>query len=235
MNPVSDAALVAAGEAAGLDEAATVIDFGCGNGTALILFAGVFGASGTGIDARPDACGTARAAAAEAGCAEAIEIICADAVTYTSPMPADCAVALGASQIWGSVPGAVAALAAATGGTGQILFGERYWKSTAVPPEFAREWPEIQGEYEILTAARNEGYDLAWVWHAPEEEWDRYEAGIWQNCLAWVRSHPGDPRREDILDYVRTIQEEYLAYGREHIGWGLYLLTPAPTDQGIRP
>ena len=134
--------------------------------------------------------------------------------------------ALGASQIWGSVPEALAALAAATGDTGRVLFGERYWKTTVVPPEFAREWPEIQSEYEILAAARNEGYDLAWVWHAPVEEWDRYESGIWHNCLIWVQDHPDDPRSADILDYLRTIQEEYLAFGREHIGWGLYLLTP---------
>jgi SAM-dependent methyltransferase len=226
MNPVTDTALVAAGDAAGLDEAATVIDFGCGNATALILFAGVFGASGTGIEARPDACDTARAVAAEAGCDDAIDIICADAGAYRQEAQADLAVALGASHIWGSIPEALAALAAATGNTGRVLFGERYWKTTVVPPEFAREWPEIQSEYEILTAARNEGYDLAWVWHAPVEEWDRYESAIWHNCLTWVQDHPDDPRSADILDYMRTIQEEYLAFGREHIGWGLYLLTP---------
>jgi len=226
MNPVTDAALVAAGEAAGLDEDTAVIDFGCGNATALILFAGVFGASCTGIEARPDACHTARTTAAEAGSGERITIICTNAREYCPPTPADLAVALGASQIWGSVPEAVAALAAATGNSGRILFGERYWKTTVVPPEFAREWPEIQSEYEILTAARSEGYDLAWVWHAPVEEWDRYESGIWLNCLEWAQDHPDDPRSADILDYLRTIQEEYLAFGREHIGWGLYLLTP---------
>jgi len=226
MNPVTDAALVAAGEAAGLDEAATVIDFGCGNATALTLFAGVFGASGTGIEARPDACDTARAVAAAAGCGDAVAIICTDAREYCPPTPADLVVALGASHIWGDVPEAIAALAAATGGTGRVLFGERYWKTTVVPPEFAREWPEILSEYEILAAARNEGYDLLWAWHAPVEEWDRYESGIWHNCLTWVQDHPDDPRTADILDYLRTIQEEYLAFGREHIGWGLYLLTP---------
>jgi cyclopropane fatty-acyl-phospholipid synthase-like methyltransferase len=53
VNPTSAQKIVRAGEVAGLAPGARVVDFGCGYGEALALWAERFGVSGGGVDVRP--------------------------------------------------------------------------------------------------------------------------------------------------------------------------------------
>src|SRR3972149_11762876 len=60
LNPTSPEKIIAVGRVLGLREGARVIDFGCGVGGVLALWAQHFGVAGTGIDLRPLACERAR-------------------------------------------------------------------------------------------------------------------------------------------------------------------------------
>lgn len=227
MNPVTDSAVLEAGQVAGIGEESLVIDAGAGNGTALILLADTYGCNGYGIDIRDDACRAASAAAAEAGLSEHLEFVCSDATTAPFPEGADLVISLGSADCWGGPDEAIRACAERAGENGSILFGDRVWEGSRAPPEFAREWPEVRTLYELISAGREEGYVPVWVWHATPADWDRYESGIWTYTAAWLREHSGTPEAADLAAYLEAIQDEYILFGREAIGWTMILFRPA--------
>jgi len=228
MNPLSQEKALVLGEVARLSEGTSVIDFGCGNGTILGLWAGNFGIRGTGIEIREEACSNAGELIAGMGLSEKVRFFFADASLYEPEEESyDVAVSFGASQIWGGVPEAISSMKNFIDPEGIIIIGERYWKCDKVAAEFSREWPEIMTEYEILQSARENGFDIIRVIRSSDDEWDDYESSIWENCLRWVATNPDHAEREEVYSYYRRIQDEYLAYGREYIGWAAYILMPS--------
>ena len=82
LNPSTPEKMLKIGEVGGLAPGQRVIDFGCGFGEVLVLWAERFGISGVGIDVRPYACERARRRVAERGLADRIEIACGNAAEY---------------------------------------------------------------------------------------------------------------------------------------------------------
>lgn len=230
MNPVAPERILAMGRAAGLNPASRVIEYGCGNGTILGLWAQEFGISGIGIEIREEFCENAREHLAAIGSANRVEVRCLDATEYDSDgCLFDLAACIGATDIFGGFEPTIAALKKVLAPGAKILIGERYWKHERVPPEFAQAWQDIRTEFDILRSIRENGFELAQISRATPEEWDAYESGIWQNCLSWLHENPGDPDYDEVATYLHALQEEYLGFGREYIGWAMYLL--APTDR----
>ena len=228
MNPFSHEKALLTGEAARLSGEMSVIDFGCGNGTLLGMWGNSFGISGTGIEIREDACSNAGELLAKLGLSARIKVFLADASSYDSEDETfNVAVSLGASQIWGGIAVAIASMKCFLKPDGIIILGDRYWRKDSVATEFSREWPEIMTEYEILQSARENGFDITRVIRSGEEEWDDYESSIWENCLEWMTENPDHPETDEVYNYFLRIQDEYLAYGREYIGWAVYILTPS--------
>lgn len=227
MNPLSREKAVLIGESACLSEGMSVVDFGCGNGTILGIWGSVFGISGTGIEIREEACSSAGEILEELGLSGQIQVFFADASAYEPENESyDVAISFGASQIWGGIEDAICSMKPFLKEDGTIIIGERFWKKDSVAVEFAREWPEIMTEYEILRIARENGFDISRIIRSSEDEWDDYESSIWENCLGWIAENPDHPDIEEVYNYFQKIQEEYMAYGREYIGWGAYILRP---------
>jgi len=232
MNPVKPENILKLCKIAEISEESFVLDAGCGNGTVIAMISENFGSRGTGIEIREEGCSNAVSAIKNTGLEDLVNIYYADASQY-SPEPGeeyDLAIALGTSQIWGGIEGTVSGLGDLIREGGKLIIGERFWRCSSLSPEFSREWPEILTEYEILQICRENGYEIRHVIHSSENEWDDYESAIWGNCLRWLADNPGHPQAEEVQSYLSRIQEEYFAYAREYIGWAMYLLVPAQTD-----
>jgi SAM-dependent methyltransferase len=228
VNPISPDKVVRAGEAAGLKRGSRVVEYGCGYGEVLALWAARFGVSGLGIDFRPKACERARQKMAARNLAARIEIACADAANYpVEPGGYDVAACVGASFIWDGFRSALQQMRLALRPGGRIVIGEPYWRSAAVPPEYSRREAAIHTEFELSQILRAEGYDLEYVVRASQDDWDRYEAGNWQGLVRWLQENPAHPERGEVIAHLRETQDEYLRYGREHFGWALYVLGEA--------
>ena len=226
MNPTTPEKVLAAGRAAGLGKGSRVVEVGCGNGTILAHWGREYGISGLGIDVREDACRRAEEAFRAAGLSSRLSVRCMDARDYASEEPFDCAASIGASHIRGGFSATLDALLDLVHDEGTIVIGDRCWRSDRTPPEFAREWPDVLTGYETLGTARDAGLDIAAVIRADENDWDRYESGIWQSILSWLGNHPDHPDRDLMVDYLRRVQDEYFGYGREYMDWALFVMVP---------
>ncbi|MDR0980462.1 MAG: methyltransferase domain-containing protein [Methanocalculaceae archaeon] len=220
MNPISEEKLLQAGKIAGLGLGKRVLDIGCGNGTALSLWHKAFGITGTGIEVRPASAARARNTLAGAP----IEIRCVDASVLVPKEPYDVVAALGTSFIFGGAEKALAHLAEYADENGSaVLIGDRFWQTDRVLPEFAREWTEVPTAYEFAGTARELGFTLSGMITASSDEWDAYESSIWNSALEYIDLHENEPAADELAAYLEQIQDEYLAYGREYMGWGLFV------------
>ena len=222
MNPTSPERVLAAARLAGIGPDDLVLDLGCGNGSVLALLSGSLGCRGIGIESRPSAVEAARLRIAAAGCGERVEVRCGDAADPADlPGGVTVALCLGSASVFGGVEEAVAALRRLLPPEGRAILGERYWRTERVPPEFARDFADCATEYELLSIAREQGFSLAGIVRSTEAEFDAYEGAIWAACRARLRA---DPEDGTIRDYLDRLQEEYLGYGREYVGWAMYVL-----------
>ena len=222
MNPTTPDRVLAAGRIAGVSADDIVLDFGCGNGTVLALFADEFGCRGLGIDRRPEAILAARALVRSRGLEGRVSFRCDDASRPADPvLDATVALCLGTASAFGGIEGAAAALRASLDDSGRAILGERYWRTERVPPEFARDFPDCVTEYELLGIVREHGFSLAGIVRSGEAEFDAYEGAIWGACRSAIDRDPDD---DGVREYLSRIQDEYLGYGREYVGWAMYVL-----------
>jgi SAM-dependent methyltransferase len=224
VNPTSPEKIVHLGRVLALEPGQQVIDFGCGYGEMLALWAQEFGVGGLGIDFRPLACERARQKMSRLGLAGDIEIVCADAADYPfEPGQYDAATCIGASFIWGGFRPSVQQMALATRQGGRLAIGEVYWRHAEVPAAL-REKEPFHWEQDLLDIAHEEGFEIEYVIRSSRDDWDRYEAGNWLGLMRWLRAHPNHPERDQVLAHLRESQAEYMTYGREFYGWALYAL-----------
>ena len=101
-NPSTPEKVLTTGEILGISPDSRIIDFGCGSGELLALWAKKFGISGTGIDIHPYACNRAKTKIEKLGLSGRIEIVCHNAREYVFREHAfDAALCIGSTFIWG--------------------------------------------------------------------------------------------------------------------------------------
>ena len=227
INPTSPEKILLAGRILGLAPSQKVIDFGCGFGEVLRLWAEQFGISGLGIDLRPYACERARQKMASHGLAERIEIACGEAREY--PFEAhsyDVAACIGATFIWDGFVPSLRAMRQAIRPSGKLAVGEVFWLTDSVPPAYAR-MEHFDTELELLQAARVEGFELEAILRASPDDWDAYITGDWRGMLRWIEENPQHAEVEQVVKALHESQDEYMSYTRKYCGWAIFLLSPA--------
>ena len=55
------------------------------------------------------------------------------------------------------------------------------------------------------------------------DEWDRYETLQWRAAARYVAANPDDPDVAYLVERMDRSRHEYLHWGRETLGWALYL------------
>ena len=225
INPSSPEKTIRIGEILRLQPESQVIDFGCGFGEVLALWGEHFGISGVGVDIREYACQRARQRLTKANLDERIEIICANVTKYSIDQHAfDVVICTGASFIWDDFGGALRTLSTAVHQEGKIVIGEPYWLTDEIPPVYRQRNDEVHTEYELLHRMRKEGLELEYLVRASIDDWDGYEAGNWYGLVRWIEENPHHPDREVVVEHLRQSQDEYLRYGRQYLGWAIYVL-----------
>jgi len=61
-----------------------------------------------------------------------------------------------------------------------------------------------------------------------KDDWDRYEALQWYAATEYAWANPDDPDLAELLRRVARGREIYLRWGRDTLGWALYLFRNPP-------
>jgi hypothetical protein len=180
-----------------------------------------------GVDISPFHMAELREAAARRAPAADLELLEMGGADYeAAPGSFDLACCLGASWIFGGHAGTLRALRAATRPGGQVLVGESFWCREPDPAYLA--WSGMHRE-EFRTHSENvatgvaEGLAPLLALVSNGDEWDRYETLQWRAAARFAAANPGDPDVPELLRRVEKSRFEYLTWGRETLGWALYL------------
>lgn len=231
-NPFSVEKLNEVIELLALPPGARVLDIASGKGEFLVRVAEVYGSGAgsvrsIGVDISPYFVASARELAAARVAAAGLEFVEADAATYPiEPGAFDLACCLGGSFALGGYLPTLRALREAVRPGGQVLVGEPYWRRDPGPAYLA--WSGMStdafGTHAWnVEAGRAESLVPLLAYASSQDEWDRYETLQWRAAARFAEDHPDDPDVPELLERVAHAQHEYLHWGRDTLGWAIYL------------
>lgn len=212
-----------------LTAAARVVDFGAGKCELLIRLVERFGVEATAIEPERLFADEARRRSLGRISAERLQVHEQTAEAFLCEHPHArfaAAACVGASHAFGEFSATLDALTDRVDPGGWLIIGEGYWKQ---PP--SREYLEALGgsESELTTHANNvqravdKGLIPMWASTASDDDWDDYEWRYSASIEAHASQHPDDPDTPARLERIRRWRTAYLAWGRDTLGFGLYL------------
>src|SRR5262245_62004356 len=205
-----------------------VIDIGCGKGEFLIRLALKYGVRGVGVDISPYFLDQARSRYRERAPGADITFLEMNGAAFQTEPSKQFALAacLGASFIFGGYKGTLAALAKMVKPGGWIVSGEPYWRQeppSAYLERIACERETFGTHFKNVQAGEEAGLHFAYTLVSNENEFDRYDGLQWYATDSYRRTHPADPEVPELVAKVETYKEAYLRWGRDTLGWAMYL------------
>lgn len=214
---------------------ARVLDIACGAGGPLLRVAKAWNVDATGVDLCPQFLTRAREASLRVNTGSSFRFVESDGAKFSDePESYDLAMCLGASWVFGGHRNTLKALAGFVRPGGLIMAGEPFWANDP-PSEYLEATGETREGYGThFTNVRDgvqEGLSLLFTIVSEKRDWDRYEGLRWQAAERYAAANPEDPDVPEILDRARGWRDAYLKWGREVVGWAVYLfMKPARKD-----
>jgi len=233
LNPITLDKLMLLGEVCRVRTSQRHLDLCCGKGELLCQWAKAYGITGTGVDISGYFLGEAAARAQELGVAGALRFVRADAATYAPTDGGDDAYdivsCIGATWIGDGLVGTLDLMRRAVHPDGLLLVGEPYWITE--PPDAAYESmgvgrDQLTSLYGTLERIESTGGSLVEMVLADGDSWDRYVAPQWWTITQWLAANPDDPDAEAMREFLDLARRSHLAYGRQYLGWGVFVVRP---------
>jgi len=232
LNPMSAEKFDEIVELLALPADARVLDIACGKAELLVRCARRWNCHAVGVDISPNFVADSRARIKAEGRTEQIEIIEANGADYDAkPESFDATFCIGASWIWGGHEATLKALAAATRPGGVVMVGEPYWHKDPSPEYLEAAGTERRtfGSYrENVETGLAQGLGFLHAVASTLDEWDRYEGYKTLASERRARTHPDDELARQTLEIVRAQHEQYRRWGRDELGWAVYLFLKDP-------
>lgn len=227
-NPTSEEKLTRLVELLRLPADARVVDIACGKGEFLIRLAETSGVRGTGVDISPFHVADAQKKLAARVTNPGIAFVQMNGADFRpdEPRSLDLASCIGAGWVFGGHAGTLKALADMVKPGGWVIAGEPYWRQTP-PAEFltasgcARE--DFGSHASNAEAGEQLGMELVHTIVSSKDDWDRYEGLQWFATAEYARTHPDDADLAEVLERVNKSKTAYLRWGRDTLGWAIYV------------
>jgi ubiquinone/menaquinone biosynthesis C-methylase UbiE len=217
-----------------LPPSARVFEAGCGKGELLVRLVERYGCSAVGVDVNPAFLDAAREKAHRRVPAADLEFLLCEARTFTAePASFDLAIVIGATHAYGDYAATLIALGALVPAGGRILLGEGYWKQQPDPEFLAvlgASADELSSHEGTVARAVAMGFIPAYSAVSTVEELDRYEDLYHRTVEDYVAAHPEDPDAPAMAERIRRWRDAYLRWGRDTLGFGLYLFENTGSD-----
>jgi SAM-dependent methyltransferase len=223
-NPTSEDKLRLLGRPLRLDSSSRVLDIASGRGGPALLLASEFGCRVEGVEIAPEFHAAAIERAEAAGLAELVSFRLGDASQAAlEPDAYDVAMCLGASFVWGSLAGTLDALEPTVRDGGHVVVGEPFLRRLPVPEEYEEghgPYTTLEGTVAIMDSG---ALRTVAVIASSEDDWDRYETLHWRAVEEWLAENPDDADAPDIRARHERYKHDYLRYGRDYLGWAIFV------------
>jgi SAM-dependent methyltransferase len=227
-NPISEEKLGRLVELVRLPRGAYVLDIACGKGEFLIRLAESYDAEGVGVDISPFCIADTEARVRARVPKARVDLVQMDGAEFRPDRPGSFGLAacIGASWVFGGHGPTLDALRGMVEPGGWVVAGEPYWMREP-PEEYLRSSGLPRDAFgshaENAEAGERLGLDLALTLVSGQDDWDMYEGLQWYATAEYARAHPDDPDLPELLERVAKQKSEYLRWGRDTIGWSVYL------------
>jgi SAM-dependent methyltransferase len=142
---------------------------------------------------------------------------------------------IGASWIFGGHARTLDALAAMVEPGGWVVVGEPYWlrEPSGDYLEASGLTREDFGTHAVnVEEGERRGLTLVHTLVSNRDDWDRYEGLQWYAADAFAGNNPDDPDLPELGERVAKAKAAYLRWGRDTLGWAIYVFRHRPTRPG---
>ena len=226
-SPLNPARLDTVLELTQLTPGARVVDFGCGNAEVLIRLVERHQVAAEGVDAAPYVLEEARQRAAGRISPGALTLHEQEAREYAGePESCDLALCIGATHAFGDLAQTLRYLAALVRPGGHLVVGEGFWRR-APDPAYLTALKTDANSYgshaDNVALATSQGLRYLYSAVTSDDDWDHFEGLYCRAVERYVAGHPEDSDGEAMLRRIRGWRDTYLRYGRDTLGFALYL------------
>ena len=209
-----------------LDPEAEVLDIACGKGEILTRLAEKYVISGVGVDISPFCVEDTKQKLRERAPKAQFEILNMDGAEYQADRLFDLSMCIGASWIYRGHRGTLRALKSMTKPDGLIIVGEPFWikePEEAFLTASGDTRDEFGTHHENVLTGKEEGLVSLYTIVSNQDDWDRYEGLRLYSATKFAEESRNDTDVPEILARINDGQTTYLQWGRETLGWALYL------------
>jgi SAM-dependent methyltransferase len=207
---------------------AKVLEIATGKGEFIIRLAEQYKIEGIGIDISPYYVSDAEKKLKERVPDGHLTFLEMNGANYQPEKPEsfDLVACIGASWIYGGHTGTLKAMKEMAAPGSWLVVGEPYWRQEPAP-EYLEATGEKRSSFgthcENAEAGQELGLELVYTLVSNQDDWDRYEGLRWYAAMEWAEKHPDDPDVKEVLKQVVENRTNYLRWGRETIGWSIYV------------
>ena len=207
---------------------ACVLDIATGKGEFIIQLAERYSVEGVGVDLSPYCIADAKRKQQNRVPDAQLSFLEMDGADYGPEKPEsfDLVACIGASWVYGGHRGTLKALEGMAAQESWIVVGEPYWRKEpkgAYLEAIGAQRSTYLTHHENATVGQELGLELVYTLVSSQDDWDKYEGLQWYAADEWAREHPEDPDVREVLKRVRESKSIYLKWGREMLGWAIYV------------
>ena len=212
---------------------APVVDIACGKGEFLIRLAEAYGIRGIGIDISPFCIAEAQRQLQVRASGAEVVFSQMNGADFRPEEPHSLALAscIGASWVFGGHAEALDALSGMVAPGGWVIVGEPYWLQEPSEEYLAASGHtrDVFGTHPgNVEAGELRGLELVHTFVSSKDDWDKYEGLQWYATAEYARCHPDDPDLPELLERVAKAKMVYLRWGRDTLGWAMYVFRHRP-------